>query len=176
MQRHDASVSSTLIAWWYIVLRRKWTVLAALGAGVLLAAVYNHYKTPVYRGSALIMIENEAPRMVGLQDLYVIDASAGRWFETQLRLICSRTVLQSAAKRLQLRKWPEFAGTKDAVGLLATRVSAERLEGTQLAWVNYEGPDRMRVDDVANAIVECFREDAIRRRRNSTDSRFIAAR
>jgi capsular exopolysaccharide synthesis family protein len=96
-----------------VVLKRKW-VLATFAAVLLaLAAVLSFTRTPMYRATATLLIDEPGSSMINIQD--VLNAGAyyrsdylGTYFNTQLRLLTSRSLAERVAKKLNLAGRPEF--------------------------------------------------------------------
>jgi len=143
-------------------------ILGIFAKGILVATIVGCRLPRTYRASALVLVEDEMPRIVGVQGLMSPEAPRGRYYQTQCMLLTSRNVLSAAAERLQLATWSEFSDARDIVAALADRVVAAPVYNTELIRLSAEGPDRQRVDDMANVIVECFREESIRRRKQSS--------
>lgn len=161
-----------LLEHWRVIRRQGYVVLATFAAGILLAAAATHMMTPIYRATALVLVEDDMTRLVGLQATFPFEILQERYYKTQAELIESRAVLRAAAKRLGLARTEEFAGTSDVAAALAARVSVDVGPNTKLLRVSYEGPDQGTVAGIANMIVKCYKEETIRRRESS--SRYAA--
>jgi capsular exopolysaccharide synthesis family protein len=157
-----------LLHYWRIISGHKYVILAALAVGITSAAVIAYRMTPIYRATALVLVEDDTPKMVGIQGVYADDSLASTYCKTQGELIKSRAVLRAAAKRLRLDRWKEFEDAKDVVGALAGMVEVTPVPRTTLIRVSAESPDREEVDDIANAVVEAFREESNRWRKSSS--------
>jgi capsular exopolysaccharide synthesis family protein len=102
-----------LMAIWRIFYKRRWVVLTVVLLTVTMAAVLSFTATPVYEATATILIENQRPGGVSLQDLlndqnaYASDYQ-GIYFNTQLELLRSRTLGERVAKKLNLANRPDF--------------------------------------------------------------------
>jgi len=146
----------------------KRLILGVFATGIIVATIVSYRLPRTYRASALVLVEDEMPRIVGMQGIMSPEPQQGRYYQTQCMLLTSRNVLTAAAERLQLVTWREFSGARDMATALADRVVAAPVYNTQLIRLSAEGPDRQKVDDMANVIVECFREESIKRRRESS--------
>jgi len=108
-----------------VVIRRKWVVVTFAAVLVALAAVLSFTRTPLYRATATLLIDEPGSSMINIQD--VLNAGAyyrsdylGTYFNTQLRLLTSRSLAERVSKRLNLAARPEFrAGAGSKSGLLA---------------------------------------------------------
>ena len=104
-----------LLEYWRIIVKRKW-VLAAFCAILLVgAAVKSFTTTPLYRATASILIDEPGTSMINIQDIlnsggYYRSDYLGTYFNTQLRLLTSRSLAERVAKRLNLAARSELRG------------------------------------------------------------------
>lgn len=96
-----------------VLLKRKWVLITFAGALVAVAAVASFTKTPLYRATATLLIDEPGASLLNIQD--VLNAGAyyrndfmGTYFNTQLRLLTSRSLAERVAKKLDLAARPEF--------------------------------------------------------------------
>ena len=99
-----------------IVLKRKWVLVTFAAVLIALAAVLSFTRTPLYRATATLLIDEPGASMINIQD--VLNAGAyyrsdylGTYFNTQLRLLTSRSLAERVAKKLNLGARPEFRET-----------------------------------------------------------------
>ncbi len=108
-----------------IVLKRKWVLVTFAAVLIALAAVLSFTRTPLYRATATLLIDEPGASMINIQD--VLNAGAyyrsdylGTYFNTQLRLLTSRSLAERVAKKLNLGTRPEFRETgRSQDGLLS---------------------------------------------------------
>jgi len=102
-----------LMAIWRIFYKRRWVVLTVVLLTVTMAAILSFTATPVYEATATILIENQRPGGLSLQELlsdqnaYASDYQ-GIYFNTQLELLRSRSLGERVAKKLNLANRPDF--------------------------------------------------------------------
>jgi capsular exopolysaccharide synthesis family protein len=93
---------------------RAWLILGFTAVLVVVAAAWSFTGRPLYEASTVIQIDPERPRVVSFTDVTpheepynerVIDA----YYQTQLELVGSRTLLERVAEALSLRSHPAFA-------------------------------------------------------------------
>lgn len=164
--QHDRR--EAVMEYWRTIRSRKYVILAVFALGCLIAAIVGQLLPPVYRATARILVEDRTPQVIGVQRGYPAGVPGDRYYWTQTELIKSRPVLRAAAARLRLDSWEGFADEKDPVGALVGTIEVRQVPRTQLIDVSFEGSDRTKVADAANAIVECFRQESIRRDRQSS--------
>jgi succinoglycan biosynthesis transport protein ExoP len=108
-----------------VVVKRKWVLATFAAVLVALAAVLSFTRTPLYRATATLLIDEPGASLLNIQD--VLNAGAyyrndylGTYFNTQLRLLTSRSLAERVAKRLNLAARPEFQpGGAGRTGFLA---------------------------------------------------------
>ena len=96
-----------------IILKRKWVLITFAAVLLVLAAINSFTTRPLYRATATILIEEPGSSMLNLQEIlnYQIGYGndyIGTYFNTQLRLLTSRSLAERVAKRMNLGSRPEF--------------------------------------------------------------------
>jgi len=102
-----------LMQFWRIFLKRRWIVITFTVIILTIVAVLSFTATPIYRASATVLIENQRPGGMNIQDLfnsqdmYAMDYQ-GVYFHTQLELIRSRSLGERVVKKLNLANRADF--------------------------------------------------------------------
>jgi len=96
-----------------VVLKRKWVLVTFAAVLVALAAVLSFTRTPLYRATATLLIDEPGTSLLNIQDVlnsgaYYRSDYLGTYFNTQLRLLTSRSLAERVAKKLNLGARPEF--------------------------------------------------------------------
>jgi succinoglycan biosynthesis transport protein ExoP len=115
-----------LLEYGRVILKRKWVLVTFAAVLVALTAVVSFTRTPLYRATATLLIDEPGTSLLNIQD--VLNAGAyyrsdymGTYFNTQLRLLTSRSLAERVAKKLNLGARPEFqAARASRPGLLAS--------------------------------------------------------
>ena len=123
-----------LLEYWRTIVKRKWVLAGFAGAVVALVAVLSFTATPLYRATATILIDEPSASLVNIQDVlnsggYYQSDYLGTYFNTQLKLLTSRSLAERVAKKLNLGARPEFRTARSsrtsplqaAKGLLSLR-------------------------------------------------------
>jgi len=102
-----------LLDYWRVVVKRKWVLAAFAGVLVVFVAVLSFTATPLYRATATILIDEPSASLVNIQDVlnsggYYQTDYLGTYFNTQLKLLTSRSLAERVAKKLNLGARPEF--------------------------------------------------------------------
>jgi len=93
-----------------ILLRRKWVLISAFLICVLTVSIFSLLMDKTYKAEASIEIAIENPNIVEFEDVQEINASESKkYYETQYRLLNSKTLANKVIKKLDLEKYPEFS-------------------------------------------------------------------
>jgi capsular exopolysaccharide synthesis family protein len=93
----------------HIIGRRKWSIIGFALLMTLLAALYAISMKPVYRASATLLIEGQAPNVVSIADVYGADTHTQQYYETQFEILKSRPLAEKVVTQLNLTSRPEFS-------------------------------------------------------------------
>ena len=113
-----------LLDYWRIIIKRRWIFISFTGALIFFTGLLSFLATPKYRSTAVLLIEDDNARMLSLDDTF--DSRTPvlrdlRFFNTQLRLLKSKTLAERVARKLNLLSRPEFGtGKKLKKGLFAS--------------------------------------------------------
>ncbi len=102
-----------ILEYWRIILKRKWVLVTFAAVLVVFVAVLSFTATPLYRATATILIDEPSASLVNIQDVlnsggYYQTDYLGTYFNTQLKLLTSRSLAERVAKKLDLGSRPEF--------------------------------------------------------------------
>lgn len=168
--------------------KRVWWIAGAVGVTVALAATYLVLTPRIYAATASIIIELQAPRVLGEESQVVDFAGSDYWsnkefLETQYKVLSSREVLQRVVEKLGLERDADFLGLADvrdperqaellakadAVAVLQKRMRVEPVKNSQLTRIVVEDQDPERAAELANTVVEAYVESNLDRRQEGT--------
>lgn len=127
-----------------VIYRRRWTALTVLLLVILGAAVYSFTATPVYESRVRLLIESETQTVVEFQEVFDQEISKADYYQTQYRMIQSRTIARKTIDALDLWTHKEFVSQstwssrlfKDGARMLGDvfRVGSTVDEGRAPAW------------------------------------------
>jgi succinoglycan biosynthesis transport protein ExoP len=100
--------SPNLLSYWFVLRKRRWTVLAAFVFVFAVVALGTFKETPLYQAKATLEIEKENPNIVTAQDLFEVDSVTNAFLETQYKVLESESLSRRVIRDLQLEKLPEF--------------------------------------------------------------------
>jgi capsular exopolysaccharide synthesis family protein len=116
--QHEAPQPEESHLWDYVhvLLRRRKLVLAVFAAVVGIAALRSFLTRPLYQATAQLLIEKQNPNVLNFQNVTEERAGAGidDYYQTQYKLLQSRTLAQAVIQQLDLLNDPEYGGPRDA--------------------------------------------------------------
>lgn len=153
----DQATSEELDLTYYldVVLRRRWIVAAAAVIVFVTAALITFTTKPVYQASALLVIEKERGGVV--QNGSMVENSNDDYYQTQYKLLQSRSLLQRVYTDLKLSETSEFADPRGMVKLQKA-VTISPVQRSRLVYVRVDSHDAMLAAAIANRLSEAFVE------------------
>ncbi len=184
--RGAAEDEINLRQYWQVLLKRKWTVLAAFGIVFITVLVATMLMTPIFRASTTIQIDTDTVKVVQVQGMDAVAGNDETFYKTQYQLLQSPALSQRVASQLHLANDPTYQHLQDSsplsklkamlvpgkkaetVTLASDADSAalgdfvneylyvEPVEGTRLVTINFDSPSPVLSANVANAIADNF--------------------
>jgi len=97
-----------LVAWWGIIKKRRWTVLAAFAVLFGVVLIESLGQVPAYRAKALIEIDKENPSIFNPQEGLQLDEVSDDYLETQYKVLGSDDLAERVIRQLGLDQQREF--------------------------------------------------------------------
>jgi len=100
-----------LMDYWQIVLKRKWILIAFAGSLVVFTGIFSFAAKPQFKSTATLMIEDASARMLSMEESFAYRTPVFRdltFFNTQIRLIKSKSLADRVVKKMDLLSRPEF--------------------------------------------------------------------
>ncbi len=91
----------TVLDYWRIIIRYKWSVVGLTLAGVLIGISYAFTTTPIYKATATLLVEPAQPKFVNIQALEG-PAPLTLFYETQYEILGSRAIAETVVQNLSL--------------------------------------------------------------------------
>ena len=92
-----------LLAYWRILVKRRWLVLGVLGTVVAIALLVTLMMPPIYRATATLQIDREAVQIMQVEGITNAEgASTPDFLTTQYELLRSRALAERVANELQI--------------------------------------------------------------------------
>jgi polysaccharide biosynthesis transport protein len=110
-----------LLDYWRIVYRRRHMAVTAFAVVVLATAVYTFTATPIYEGRVQLLIEADTPKVVNFAEVINEAQSRQDYYQTQYRLLQSRSLAKATLDKLKLWQHEELGGAPEdkAPGMMA---------------------------------------------------------
>ena len=180
---------------WGIFLKRKWIVVAATSLVFVSAAVISLLTTPAYTAKGQILIERES-NLLSFQDMFQVEPLSDDYYQTQYKLLQSRSLAGNTIDRLKLLENQAFLETvvkkairpgvnpktdpiirrKLASWFLDT-LSIEPLRRTRLVNLSFSYRDPKLAADILNAAIDSYIDMNIERKyeANAQATNFLAS-
>lgn len=91
-----------LLSYWRILVKRRWTVLAALGIVLATVLVATLLMTPIYRATSTLQIERETLNVLNVEGVTPVESVGQDFFQTQYELLKSRSLAERVASQVGL--------------------------------------------------------------------------
>lgn len=174
-----ASVASDLFDYWRLIKRHRNQILLLTLSMTVLAALAVFQMTPIYRGTAMVLIENIKSRVMTLNDIYSGQRDAMEAFNSQVQILRSRSVAERVIRKLNLAEHPAMAGHSnqklgeaERMELLVNRLTGaltiEPVLRSQIVHVSFDSSDRELAARVANAVVDAYIDSDLESRSDMT--------
>jgi len=147
------------------LLWRSRVFIAAMGVvGLALAVVVALLQTPQYRAGAMIQIEPPTPPFMSVNE--AVAGIGGYWqntdfYNTQFRVLKSKTLGQLAVERLKLEDRPPFKGNPDAGALFVASVGVEPIPESRLVVVTVTHEDPKEAALWVNTMADVYIEQTL---------------
>ncbi len=106
-----------------VIIKRRWSIISVFAVIVVTVTINTFTAAPIYEAAARLIIDKENPNVVSIQEVMAVDSSGTDYYQTQYRIIESRTVARDVIKKLNLNESEEFfPGSKDGFisGIIAS--------------------------------------------------------
>jgi polysaccharide biosynthesis transport protein len=99
--RRDDGDEIDLLAYWRILVKRRWLILGILAGVTALALLATLMATPIYRATVVMQVDNEEQNIIQIGEIAAQGADP-QFLQTQYELIKSRTLAERVADDLGL--------------------------------------------------------------------------
>ncbi|MBN2497199.1 MAG: polysaccharide biosynthesis tyrosine autokinase [Deltaproteobacteria bacterium] len=174
--------------YWNIVLKRRWTVLVVFVAAVTLVTIFTLRQKKIYEARASMIIELYAPQVLGnVREVYNLGAgsywSNKEYYETQYKVVTSRTVAQKVVQLLRIEGNKTFLGidklppedqkkaldqTVDYVEMVRATLEVEPVKDSRMVFVKARHEDPKWAQRLTNAAVNAYIDYNLQTRRQIT--------
>ncbi len=161
----------------YLRTLHKWRKIAVVCFIIVVGTVTiaSFVMTPVYRGTARILIEREAPKVLNMQELLPVDANSTEFYQTQYKILQSRSLALRVIRALDLSKNPAFNPVHAQSSLVKEKGARESalvekflkslridpIRNSRLVDIGYDSTDPVIAAEVANMVAREFSEQNV---------------
>ena len=173
-----------LASYWYVLLKRRWTVIATAAVLTAIAAGLSFRMTPIYSATARLEIDPETPLLEsnsssGLYEKVEVDDT---FLQTQIQVLRSERLAWQTIEQLHLASHlggaPADEGATQQsekrkvqlIGAFITRLKVEQVPRTRMLSVSFEDSDPQLAARVTTSLVNSYleynfreKDEAIRR-------------
>ncbi len=147
------------------VWRHRWILITCVVTLVSTVTVGTFLQTPIYRATAKVLINREAPRVVSFQEVSPLDTGSEDYYQTQYEIIRSRPVVEKVIARLDLLgQRPVLARSHDPVKELLRHIVIEPIRNSRLVGIAAEDADPKMAADIANLLAKLYVEETVNTR------------
>jgi exopolysaccharide transport family protein len=152
----------------------KWRRIAIVCFIIIVGtvAVASLVMTPVYRATTRILIEREAPKVLNMQELLPIDMVSTDFYQTQYKILQSRSLALRVIQALNLSENPVFSPKKSKKDSMLTKqerevrlvtkfvktLKVDPIRNSRLVDLSFDSTDRQLAADIANMVSKGFIE------------------
>lgn len=180
------SVNKSLKEYLEIIVRRRWFALSAFLLVIVLVLAYTFFAPKKYIAETVLMIEPNSSRTLSLQEALTMEPSAQEFYQTQYRIISSRTLAERVINDLKLYKMEEFVeknkdeqigessdGEADssnnilvemARGIFAKRLEITPVRNSRLCTIGFISYNPQVAAQVANEVAKAYIEYTMERK------------
>ena len=180
---------SILRHYWRMLYRRRWIVLAVLGACLGIAVLISMLTQREFTASTKIQVAREAAKVINIEGVENEDASPllnNEFYQTQYELLKSRSISEAVVRSLGLAENYEFLSDYDPgeaeelralpraerFALATEKVNEDTtiypIRGSSVIDIRYEAPNAFLAASIANEIAAKFIETNLSRRFEAT--------
>ncbi len=161
-----------------VLFMRRWLVIGVSLLVIFATALTVFVMTPIYRATALLLIEPTKIKVTDFQDVYdpTLSQFAGselarrEFMETQFKLLTCRPLMERVFARFNFGEAEEFRDAKDPIPAFTKRFHVSPVRRTRLVEVSFDWKEPKLAADVVNYLVDAYTQDYRARRLGVTGS------
>jgi succinoglycan biosynthesis transport protein ExoP len=96
--------------YWKVIQKRGWTIIAFFLIVLIVTAIGTFTMKPVYRSTTTIQINKENPQILDFKEIFSVESWDTDYYQTQYKLLESRSLARKVIQQLKLSEHPEFVG------------------------------------------------------------------
>jgi capsular exopolysaccharide synthesis family protein len=128
--------------YWKVIQKRRWTILAFFLIVVVSTAIGTFTMRPIYRGTTTILINKENPQIVDFKEVFTVNTMDLDYYQTQYKILESRTLAKRVTQTLHLGEHPEFLPQPETSPFQAWKANAQAFLTSWLAFLSPSSQER----------------------------------
>ncbi|MEW6456129.1 MAG: polysaccharide biosynthesis tyrosine autokinase [Acidobacteriota bacterium] len=170
--------------YWNVVWKRKWTIITFTLVLVATVMIMTFTANPTYIARGSLLIEKE-PNIFTFEEIFQIETYRDDYYQTQYKLLQSRTLADKVVERLKLYENEEFIGKpgkrkkpvdksdpvfrSSLIDSFLGRLDVKPMRQTRLIEINYKSHDPKLAANAVNALFDSFIEMNIETKYEATE-------
>ncbi|MBA3053148.1 MAG: polysaccharide biosynthesis tyrosine autokinase [Candidatus Omnitrophota bacterium] len=140
--------------------KHKLLIFLFFVAGIAAAIIATMIKTPVYRASAMLLIEKKSGG--GLQEAIGFEMTQNDYYQTQYSIITSRSIAEKVAAAVNARK--KNGSPRDLTTGFMGNVSVDPVKSSRLVKISYDSIYPAEASEVVNTLAEVYISENLKSR------------
>jgi polysaccharide biosynthesis transport protein len=170
--------------YWRVALKRRWTVITFAVTVLAVVGLYSFLVRPTYTAKGTLLIERE-PNILSFEEIFQIETFNDDYFQTQYKLLQSRSVAEDTIERLKLYENTAFTGkAKKGKGgggwadpvfrgrLVKTfqdRLGVKPVTQTRLVEISFKDHDPKFAAEVLNGLFDAYIDINVQKKFQATE-------
>ena len=139
--------------WRRSISKHKWSALGLAAVITLLTTLIVFAITPIYRSSAILMLESNKNKVVGIDEVYNSISANREYYQTQAEILKSQELARRVVSKMKLVEHPTF----DPRQQQEQGFSLKKL--LPAAWLGDDASDKLSPQAVEEKVIRRFRND-----------------
>ncbi|MFW6129846.1 MAG: polysaccharide biosynthesis tyrosine autokinase [Atribacterota bacterium] len=139
-----------------IMRKRIWVIITVFVIVVTIVTIGTFNTTPIYRATCRILIEKEASDKVTFSEAVGIDTTQKDYYQTQYRLIKSKSLAGETIDKLNLRKYREFTDSENIVESFLQHIEVVPIRNTRLVDIQAESESPKLAAEISNTLADMY--------------------
>ncbi len=172
-----------LFEYWNVIKRRKWLIFTFLCIVFTTTTIATFTKKPSYKSKGVLLIEREA-NILSFQDIFQIETYRDDYYQTQFKLLQSRSLARDVIEKLKLNENEAFVGKKKNkksnpsninsdtyspyINQFLANLEVKPVRMTRLVEVSFKSKDPVLSANVVNTLFDSFIERDIQAKYKAT--------
>ncbi len=161
--------------YWEVIRKRKWTLVTFFIVLVTAVTIGTFKIQPVYMATCQVLIEKERFKGITFSESIGIETSQQDYYQTQYKIIKSRSLAKKVVDKLKLDEFEEYSGGGDVVSSFLANVTVSPIRNSRLVNINVASVNQQNAALLANSLAEVYINENIKNRfiKNDTGSAII---